>query len=734
LLEYIIVPPDEDADSLRRFKYPYMSCEVFCCEIPDILLVFVEHDNGKFLNSLISFLDADGPLDNHLAGYFEKILEMLLRQMTTPVINFLNEGGTAILEKFLKHMDSYSIMQLVQRLMLPHIPFSMTADTDPMAPTSQSDQCNWSFLDETCDALCSRMVASTDSDTPLHISDLFITVLQLSPPEAPILVHICRESCLSQIFQAAFVDDVDVADINDVPTAKASISLAALSIAESILSRLTEIISSFNEDSISDYGDDIIQISLRLKSCTEAVCNHLLNHLTIIAAQLEKYSSMKPCGTLFCQSKKEVPRLGHRGLQLVKLVESMVRVGRSDLDAKLSETEVLSKTMGLIFSYEANSMLHLSIQRIALMIIEGGEDRRIIQNHIFVECGFLKRMMESLTKASAVDEATIASVRAPNLAHYSIIAQSIHHAVMSEGDTAALNAETAIERDQSAEATDDPSSATAGVEMNVGDENNPISANQEASSDPSPKPTFISIIDTGELRTVWDSFLDNVLIPLEEKSVTQSADLDKEKTDALAQQMEFAMQAMRLAAESEANNASWATQDDDDDDDDDDIDNAIHNMDRGQTDINDDMEDEEDVNNNDPFGSIVSGQSDKDLNVNSFANFVTEFPPDNTVSDSAITSGLDQVAPDQVLTNPNDIAPTTANVVGNDTDFADFEDMPINEAVTPVQTSQTNENAAFDVNFADFDSFPNPTTNPETATDQAASNATTTVQIADPFA
>ena len=163
MLEYIIVPPDEDADSLRRFKYPYMSCEVFCCEIPDILLVFVEHDNGKFLNSLISFLDADGPLDNHLAGYFEKILEMLLRQMTTPVINFLNEGGTAILEKFLKHMDSYSIMQLVQRLMLPHIPFSMTADTDPMAPTSQSDQCNWSFLDETCDATGHDWVNSMDN-------------------------------------------------------------------------------------------------------------------------------------------------------------------------------------------------------------------------------------------------------------------------------------------------------------------------------------------------------------------------------------------------------------------------------------------------------------------------------------------------------------------------------------------------------------------------------------------
>jgi hypothetical protein len=34
--------PGEDADAKREFKYPYLACEIFCCEVHPILGVKVQ--------------------------------------------------------------------------------------------------------------------------------------------------------------------------------------------------------------------------------------------------------------------------------------------------------------------------------------------------------------------------------------------------------------------------------------------------------------------------------------------------------------------------------------------------------------------------------------------------------------------------------------------------------------------------------------------------------------------
>ena len=105
-------------------RYPFASCEVFCCEVTNILETLVNGYEGKYFDRLFSILTLDSPLDHFLAGYFEKILAILFRRMTEPVMTYLNRGGMALLHKFLVHIDNYSVMQIVQRLMLPHIPFS----------------------------------------------------------------------------------------------------------------------------------------------------------------------------------------------------------------------------------------------------------------------------------------------------------------------------------------------------------------------------------------------------------------------------------------------------------------------------------------------------------------------------------------------------------------------------------------------------------------------------------
>ena len=78
LVAYVADPIPPGASDVRRYKYPYMATEVFCCEVPAILSAAV--DNTQHLAALVSILDQPpDTLDPHQAGYFEKVLMLLLR-------------------------------------------------------------------------------------------------------------------------------------------------------------------------------------------------------------------------------------------------------------------------------------------------------------------------------------------------------------------------------------------------------------------------------------------------------------------------------------------------------------------------------------------------------------------------------------------------------------------------------------------------------------------------------
>lgn len=54
-------------------RYPYMSCEIICCEVPDILNAVVNDAECGALKTLFSLLDEDGDIDAYRAGYLEKV-------------------------------------------------------------------------------------------------------------------------------------------------------------------------------------------------------------------------------------------------------------------------------------------------------------------------------------------------------------------------------------------------------------------------------------------------------------------------------------------------------------------------------------------------------------------------------------------------------------------------------------------------------------------------------------
>lgn len=368
-----------------------MSCEVICCEVPEILSNLVDRADGKYLNKLFTFLANPSKLDYYLAGYFEKILEMLFRRMTVPMMSHFNNAGTQLLVQFLNHMDNYSIMQIVQRLMLPHIPFSNLNDNemDMSDEERMLRQCNWSFSAESCQLLFDRMLEYKDADVPLHISDLLITVLQLSPPETLVISFLCEPACAQRLMRAVVGDvggdsvgelDVGAADLQspgDQYSCAASVSLAAISVLESLNSRLFEASLPFDQSMSQALDGSGAQEHLSVvRDQIDCICNELLPFVPRLQEILQQYVDNNPCLPVLNQSKTSVRRLGHRGLQLVKLVESIVRMGSAAVDDGFCQSGLYKTCLDLLFAFENNSFLHLSVQRIVITILESDSSRR----------------------------------------------------------------------------------------------------------------------------------------------------------------------------------------------------------------------------------------------------------------------------------------------------------------------------------------------------------------------
>eukprot|EP01036_Dinobryon_divergens_P026086 gene26086-34694_t len=465
LLEFIIQPvsisPNTDYGNdilvspleMRTFKYPYISCEIICSEVPQILNNLVEEFDCALLDKLFSFLsiadddnsDEKNKLDYYLSGYFEKILEMLFRRMTVPMMRYFNAAGITLFKKFLHHIDNYSIMQIVQRLMLPHIPFSNSPelDTIPYEEIRQRYQCHWSYLPEACKLLFDKMFdvpameadCGSAADIPLHVSDLLITVLQLSPPETLVIKFLCEPACINKLLFYACWDPSEGSVQGqgpgpglsprsrsrspspmpsvapppgeiDASFPMSNISLSAISVLESLISRLFEsslpmervVDPATNEVPFVDIEAEQAHI-VHIRTVIESICVEIVPYISQINAILRSFLSVSTAAgskVIFDQSKRNSPRLGHRGLQLVKFIESVVRVGVEVMDVTLCENDVFKTCLQLFFKYESNSLLHLSVQRILIHVIEGDQHSRDTQLNVLVKCDLLRILRKRL--------------------------------------------------------------------------------------------------------------------------------------------------------------------------------------------------------------------------------------------------------------------------------------------------------------------------------------------------
>lgn len=519
ILDYIVTTPPVDEgsiagvdeagdgkDDLQRYKYPYMSCEIFCCEIPQIMAKFENNEDGStsaMLTKLFEVLDYEAPLDQYLAGYFEKIVDMLFRKMTRTMMNFVNENEN-LMERFLRHIDNYSTLQILQRLMLPHIPFNMHSPEPEMTEADDSAKCDWSKYQSTCDTLVDKMLVNKSGDIPAHVCALIVTVLQISPLDAPFFSNLCHKSCLSKLLNAAMTEKEFDEDVGN----------AALAVLAVLIQRLCE---SVNPELDYEYGGELggfgrppFVASENMKECISGMAACVEPFADTFSAQLLTFTDSSPAGEIKPQCKESFPRLGSRGLNLVKLVEVLVRLDDKAMDKMMCDKGMLTSCVKMMFKYELHSILHLSVQKIILTILECGEERKQTQEHIVNESGILEKIMTSITEAAIPAEdgnsssvglrrgpAKLGGSRRPILGHLVAIAEFL------------MSADMAGDEDKNS-----PSSPAVEIESGVAEGSNGSEVENDESSDSSPAKrwqqdnSLKDVISSSKVSEQWSAFLE----------------------------------------------------------------------------------------------------------------------------------------------------------------------------------------------------------------------------------
>jgi len=213
--------PEKDP-ALKHIRFPYMACEIICCEIPSVINTLVEgkcvfeekerksetdeeedpsHPEANdiipnaseadmmevvpkekddkegataILDLLFSLLHdtPPGELDDYRAGYFDKILTVLFRKRPEELTNYINSGGAAgrpaLMQSLLKHLYSHSIMQIAQRLLLPPRPVEQSQqqqqEGDEIVAGDDDEEnegalhCDWGNSPEVLDMLLDTLV------------------------------------------------------------------------------------------------------------------------------------------------------------------------------------------------------------------------------------------------------------------------------------------------------------------------------------------------------------------------------------------------------------------------------------------------------------------------------------------------------------------------------------------------------------------------------------------------
>lgn len=364
LIRYIVVEAPEDAEKRRTFKFPFIACEIFTCEVDIILKTLVEDE--ELMNLLFSFLEPKNSHSTLLAGYFSKVVICLLLRKTVPFLHYI-KAHREILSQLVDLIGITSLMEVLIRLI----------GADEHMYTNYTDAMQWIEETDVLEIIVDKFSSSDSPEVHANAAETLCAITRFAPPG--LAAKISSPNFIGRLFRHALEE-----------SRPKSVLVNSLSICISLLD------------------------PKRLTLGTYHTYNRQLNHGSTVTASPETIEGMLGSlgdllklldvssteNVLLTTYGKLQPPLGKHRLKVVEFISVLLTVGSEAAEKELIRLGVVQRILDLFFEYPYNNFLHHHIENIIFSCLES--KNAFLIGHLLRECDLVGKILEAEKNSTLV--------------------------------------------------------------------------------------------------------------------------------------------------------------------------------------------------------------------------------------------------------------------------------------------------------------------------------------------
>ncbi|XP_015882232.3 uncharacterized protein LOC107417977 isoform X2 [Ziziphus jujuba] len=357
LIRYIVEEAPEDAEKRRTFKFPFIACEIFTCEVDIILKTLVEDE--ELMNLLFSFLEPKNSHSTLLAGYFSKVVICLLLRKTVPFMNYIQEHQD-IVRKLVELVGITSIMEVLIRLI----------GADEHMYTNYLEAMQWIQETDVLEMIADKFSSSDCPEVHANAAETLCAITRFAPPG--LSTKISSPSFIGQLFRHVLED-----------SRPKSVLINSLSVCISLLDPKRLTLGTYYM-----YGRQITHGST-ITANTETV-EGMLESLGDLLKLLD-FSSTD--NVLLTTYGKLQPPLGKHRLKIVEFISVLLAVGSEAAEKELIRLGAVQRILDLFFEYPYNNFLHHHIENIVVSCLESKNSSLV--EHLLRDCNLVGKIVEA---------------------------------------------------------------------------------------------------------------------------------------------------------------------------------------------------------------------------------------------------------------------------------------------------------------------------------------------------
>ncbi|KAL8204731.1 hypothetical protein R6Q57_010354 [Mikania cordata] len=358
LLRYIIEEPQEDADSKRIFKFPFIACEIFTCEIDVIFKTLVEEE--ELMNLLFSFLEPTRSHSALLAGYFSKVVICLMLRKTVPLMNYV-QAHHYVFQQLVDLIGITSIMEVLVRLV----------GADDHTYSDSVDVMQWLTDSSLLEMIVDKLSPSSTPEVHANAAETLCTITR--NVSSPLASKLSTPSFVSRIFGHVLDDSHSKSGL-----------VSSLCVCISLLDPKRSVPS---PPFYSFRGQHIYESPVKVNQETVgAMLPKLGDLLMLLNVSLDD----KVLPTTYGQLK---PPLGKHRLKIVEFTAVLLKTGNEIAEKELINSGTIQRVIDLFFEYPYNSALHHHIESIVFSCLESTNNTII--DHLFQGCDLLTKILHT---------------------------------------------------------------------------------------------------------------------------------------------------------------------------------------------------------------------------------------------------------------------------------------------------------------------------------------------------